>query len=448
MVKRPGKILAVLLLFTCLTAGADDKRLALVRKIQGTEQLPDTLSRQLQSLTLQVVAKQKDYDLLLSGTDTPNASLVDMVAVESEIGRDGNYYSIEARLLDIKSKKLITKASRGQVREEDLLRLFQGALESLFLPDPDKTPEKKEVEPTPKAENIPRQQQKNPPTLQTNQPNLPSLDFKQRVKDLKSGTDNAIAKLVEEKKQAEAAAKSQTKTNSSSIQPKATVAALKSEKIVEKKEPTLKSYERQHVLSVGYDSRQVDSDYYISTATKAQLLTMKASGHIPIRLFDGKLAGSYDLSYSRALSVPVELPTVYQAGLSATWLGRFVKTSAGVLRDSSFFVNLPTPGEGLLPSSISSTWMRIRSEVTFDYRGRWIVAASYGMPMMVETDYKPLAKAKEWKGTNLNVSITPPYSYKSWQTALTVDQMNLTTQGDRPFTLNESRVALSIRRSL
>jgi len=226
------------------------------------------------------------------------------------------------------------------------------------------------------------------------------------------------------------------------------VASLKSETVVEKKEPVLKNYERQHVLSVGYDSRQVDSDYYISTATKAQLLTMKAAGHIPFRLFDGRFAGSYDLGYSRALSAPVELPTVYQAGLSATWLGTFTKTSIGVLRDSSFFVNLPTPGEGLLPSSITSTWMRIRTEVTLDYRGRWIVAASYGMPLMVETDYEPLAKAKEWKGTNLNISITPPYSYKSWQTALTVDQMNLTTQGDRPFTLNESRVALSIRRSL
>lgn len=447
MVKRAGKILAVLIIFTCMAAGADDKRLALVRKIQGTEQLPETLSRQLQSLTLQVVAKQKDYELLLSGTDTPNASLVDMVAVESEIGRDGNYYSIEARLLDIRTKKLLTKASRGSVREEDLLRLFQGALESLFIPDPEKALKKKEIEPAQKTENLPRQKQKYPSTLQTNQPNLPALDFKQRVKDLKSGTDQAIAKVVEEKEQA-AAVKKETKNNPSTNQPPTTLAAMKSEAFVEKKEPISKVYPRQHVLMVGYDSRQVDSDYYISTATKAQLLTMKASGHLPLSMFDGKIAGSYDLAYSRGLSAPVELPTIYQAGLSATWLGTFLKTSVGVLKDSSFFVNLPSPGEGIFPSSISSTWMRIRSEITLDFRGRWIVAASYGMPLMVETDYKPLSKAKEWKGTNLNVSITPPYSYKSWETALTVDQMNLTTQGDRPFTLNESRVALSIRRSL
>lgn len=446
-----------LLIFICfsilsLTALSAERRFALVRRIQGIENLPDSLSRQLQTTTLQVVSKQKEYELLLSGTDTPNASIIDMVAVESEVARENNGYRIEVRLLDLRNKKLITRASRDNVREEDLIRMFQGAIESLFIPDPEKIkePEKKPAPPPKKTtENTPRSDLLPPVPTQLNQPDQPTLDFAKRVRDLKSGTDRAIVRSVQEKKAAEASTNEPKKPT-----PAVSGQTTSAPKIASEKEmkfgpdPAFKTYQNQHVLMAGYDSRQVESVSYIGTTTKAQLLTIKAYGHKPFNLLDGKIAGSYDIAYSRAISSPVDLPSIYQFGIYGTFLTNNWTTSLGLQRDSTFFVNIASPGAGITPQSLTSTFLKFKGEINFDLKGRWVIGGHYGQPMMVESNYAPLKKAKKWQGSHMGISVTPPLAIMGWESSLNIDQLNLTTQGERSFALNESRFALSIRRSL
>lgn len=435
-------------LLPLLVSAADEKRLALVRRIQGIEQLPASLSRQLQTLTLQVVTKQKDYELLLSGTDTPNASIVEMVAVESEVSRNGNTYRIEARLLDLKSKKLITKASRDDIREEDLIRLFQGALESLFVPDAEKEKEAKDKAPIPPKTVMEQPKIKSPPpppSMQISQPDPPTLDFKQRVRDLQTAADKAIVKSVEQKKAQEAAKKNSPAVN---MKPMARPAMTTEMEAPFKKEPPTKEFPQRMVLMAGYDIRDVKSEYYLITNTNAKLLTLKVSGDYPFSLLDGSIALGYDLAYSRAVSVPLEIPSPYQVGLYASWLGNFWSTSVGIKQDASFFTNLPGPGEGVQAQTITTNWLTIKSELLLDIWGAWRLNASYGVPMSVTTNYKPLSKADTWGGSNLYLAITPPFAYKGWETNVGFNQINLTSQGDRPFTLNESRIALSVRRSL
>jgi hypothetical protein len=443
-------LLKFILSFALLSAGveADDKRLALVRRIQGLEQLPDSLSRQLRTITLMVVTKQKDYEVLLSGTDAPNSSIVDMVAVESEIGRKGRLYHIETRLLDVKLNKLISRASRDDIREEDLVRLYQGALESLFLPElkkklPGSTNNKND--PNPSNEN-PTLKKKLPSTTQFNQPNHSALDFKQRLRELKSDAEEGIAKVAEQE-DAKKVEKKPKKESPPSIAAPIKAQLSFNDKPMKKEKPKL-ALPSKHTLQAGYDSRQVDSDYFTFTTAKVQLLTLKAGGHFPLSLFRGRVAGSYDLAYSKAISAPIELPILYQIGVYASWLNPDWNTSIGLNRESSFFSNLTSPGEGIQTQTVSTTWIKLKSQMLVEIRGVWELEASYGLPVMVETNYLPLKDADAWKGSNLHLAITPPHSYKKWKATLGFDKINLTTTGEQPFILNESRMALSVKRSL
>jgi len=444
-----SKTALILLTFLVLSnAFAEGKPFALIRKIQGKEELPSNLSRQLETLTLQVVAKQPDYELLLSGGDTPTGSVVDMVAIESEVGRTKDQYRIETRLLDLKSKKLIRKASRDNIREEDLVRLFQGALESLFIPD-EKSPKAQEQKPDMNAPpSIPPKQEKKPITTQMNAPDDKTLDFRQRVLALQAGVDKEIAKTVEEKEQAQASvSKEAPKENAPAI--KASLPATASVAELPFKKPEFgKLYEKRHTLFLGYDTRQNESSYFIATSTKVSLLTLKAQGHIPTSFLDGRTAYSYDVGFSKILSAPLPYSSPYQIGAYGTYLGTNYIGSLGLLRDSTFFANLPGNGQGVKEQSLVATWFKLKNEFLFDVKGPWKVAINYGMPFQVETTFSPLKSAKKWTGNSMQFVITPPLAIKNWESALTFEKLLLTSSGEQKFTLNETRFALLVRRSL
>lgn len=444
----PKILLILLTFFTLSDALAEGKAFALIRKIQGVEQLPPVLSRQLEKLTLQVIAKQADYQLLLSGEDTPTGSIVDMVAVESEVGRTtNNQFRIETRLLDLKSKKLIRKASQDNIREEDLVRLFQGALEALFITD-EKSPKAPEVRPNTVPPKTTPPKQASPITTQTNAPDAPTLNFRERVLALKAGVDEEIAKTLEEKEQSQSdAQKEAPKENTAAKQ----VSLSMGKSVMEdpfKKRDSGKKYEKQHTLFLGYDTRQNESSYFIATSTKVSLLTLRAQGHLPTSFLDGRTAYSYDVGFSRILSSPLPYSSPYQIGAYGTYLGTNYIGSFGLLRDTTFFANLPGPGLGLKEQNLVATWFRIKNEFLFDIKGPWKVGFNYGIPFQVESSYGPLKSMKKWSGNSMQFMITPPLAIKSWESALTFEKLLLTSSGERKFTLNETRFALLVRRSL
>jgi hypothetical protein len=441
-------LILLLLVSSSPHAFAQSKAFALIRKIQGVEELPSNVSRQLEKLTLQVVAKQPDYELLLSGNDTPTGSVVDMVAVESEVGRTKDQYRIETRLLDLKTKKLIRKASRDNIREEDLIRLFQGALESLFIAD-EKNPKAQEQKPETKVPPIvPPNQQPKTTTTQTNAPDNKSLDFRQRVLALQAGVDGEIAKTLEEKEQAQAGATKEAPKEQSPVMNVAATANASVAEVPFKKPVFGKNYEKKHTLFFGYDTRQNESAYRIATSTKASLLTLKAQGHFPTSFLDGKTAYSYDFAYSKIMSSPLPFAAPYQLGVYGTLLTDSYIGSFGLLRDSSFFANVSSPGAGLTAQNITATWFRLKNEFRFDVKGLWKIGINYGMPFQVETNYSPLKSAKKWSGNSMQFVITPPMAIKEWESALTFEKLVLSTQGDEQFTLNETRFGFYVRRSL
>lgn len=429
-------------------AFAASKKLALVRKIQGTEQLPPNLARQLQTTSLQVVSRQPDYEVLLSGADAPEDSVVSLFAIESEVGRSNNGYRIEARLIDVRTKKVMTKALREDVRLEDLSRLFRGALESLFIPDEKKSSNNQNPQdPVEKSENLSLLQKQKKLQNKNNQANSKEIDFKKRIQDLQMEADVAIVEKTQEKANGTSTAV-QNKPQENSPAKEGTAIISTAKNPAEDKPISRKNYPLRYEVGGGYDSRQVESTYLVGTLTKIQLLTVRGSGDYPISYFSGKMAVSGDLAFSRAFASPVALPTIYQIGLYGTFLQPRWKISLGFQRDASFFVNLPEPGAGLQSQSLVTTWIKIKSAFILKFNAPWRFDVSYGTAGMVETNYKPLSNAKNWQGTNVGIAVTPPYSYKNWKSNIAFERINMTSEGDRSFTLNDSRIALSVRRSL
>jgi hypothetical protein len=435
------------ILFHLLHAEAQDRRLAVIRKIQGSEVLPSNLSRQLEKSTLQIVVKQPELELLLTGGDTPSQSLVDAIAIEGEIGKNSQGYSIETRLVDLKTKKLISKASLDNIREEDLLRMYESALKSVFEPFEKAYLEKTNPVPPPPPAVIRPVQKKNPTSTQVNLPDSVTQDFRQRVRDLKMGVDDKIVKTISQKELEEANRKEQLKQGAQSEASKS-VNGYSEEKLNSQEGVRGISYPASHSFAFGYENRSVNSTSFIDTSASASLVTLTGTGHFPLAYFSGKVAASYDLGLSRVASAPVEIPILYKFGGYATYLRKNWFISAGLYRDKSFFVNLPSPGGGLVGQDIDSSWMRLKTEFILDFKGPWTMTGAYGVPYQVTTNYSALKNAESWSGSHIHVSLSPPLTYKNFDMAVAFEKINLNSQGERPFTFNESRIALSVRRSL
>jgi hypothetical protein len=420
---------------------------AMIRKIQGLDKLDPSTARELERLTIKSVVSRKDLELIIGNSDLPQGSEIEMVAIESDISRQGDRYSFENRLVDVRSKNLLMKSGFQDVRGEDLIRLFKAGLEALFLPNPnpilDEESLSKPLEQKPKIESKPMVQpkKKKATTTQISQPDNYSLDFKKRVMDLQSGVDKQIVKAVDNIKEA---SKKEGPGQNPTMQPSHGGEENKLVQDGPDGKKNSQSYPREHRLALGYETRDSSTVHNVDTSTKVSLITVRAGGHLPFGFWSGKLAYSYDLMLGRVMSFPYEVSSPYQLGLSATYMGEKSRFSAGLLQESLFFVNLPTPGEGLRGAQVVINWMRVRAET--EVFG-WKLTGLYGVPISTQTNYSALKDSGNWGGNLLHLDLSLPWLVKSWETNIMMERLSLTAQGETPFTHDESRLALSARRS-
>ena len=437
-------ILPLLLLATiCSTALADGNPYILLRPVQGLEQMPATITRQLQRISLQIIAKQPGYDLLLSGADLPESSLVPVFAVEGQVSKSNGRFSIETRLLDIKSKKIVTKAARDDIREEDLIRLYQAALESLFIPDNKVIPVKEETIP----EKI--EVKKNPITKKsifTSTPDYPSIDFRKRILALQKNTDLAITQFKED-----AQVQEEPNSNKPSTPARALASGQPSKleaEITPKPEGESRKYPSNHKLGFGYSMISINSEYYINTTTTIQAITLNAQGHFPFAFANGKMAFSYDGGYLKAVGSTVEAPPMYSLSPGISWLNPYVKIGAYLGYETSFFTNIDSPGKGLKVFSINPISAKAKAEFDFYAFTRWDTEISYSHVLSADSNYGPLASATAWSGSGIKLSVSPGYNFMNWHGALSFEQKTLISQGETTFSYNDTRVLFAIQRSL
>lgn len=438
----------LLLAFGQVLWAASDKNFALVRSIQGTEVLPSHLAKELHSVSLRVLGNQKGYHLLLAGDDPPLESNISIFSIESEIGKDGRNYFIEARLVDLKKKNVITKAIRKDIREEDLLRLFKAAIESLFIDDPllDKetppaSPEIKEKEKT-----VTERSPSLPNTLTMQGPNSSALDFRKRILEMKGEADLGV-KIAKEEVKKEKDRPSQ-KTSIKSSDSNFPQAALVSEKEKPNDVAEQKRFRAfPNYIHVGYEAKNIDTNYLLSTTTRVQLLNINFQGNHPFKT-ELPLALNYTISYSRPISAPITLPSLYSGEARGAWIGRGWNATFGLGYETSFFSNITSPGEGLLSYELNTAWANVGSEFRLNFKKPWLAGLDLGIPVYASTSHAILKKQTQWSGLRYQVSAVPPLAFKGWTSKIILEQKQLSSTGDLSFTQNEFRFGLFARRSL
>src|SRR5690606_18010556 len=143
------------------------------------------------------------------------------------------------------------------IRETDLLRLYEGALETLFIPFRKKPAEN---EPREKPESTAANRPPRRNTTFTRTPDRHSLDFKKRVRDLKFGVDKQIAEAKEENetKESEDEQKKRLPSPNSSL---ANTPSTVSEKDLDQEEfPAAKYYPMSYRFAAGLEMRSVYSE--------------------------------------------------------------------------------------------------------------------------------------------------------------------------------------------
>ncbi len=424
---------------------SNETKLAIIRKIQGGEKISPIIMKQLEKISLQVVARQPQLQLLLSPNDMPENTVLDIIAIESDITKGPTGYVIHTKLINVRTKKLINTAHLKNIRDDDILRLFESALQSLFEPWIKSLKKKESLEPIKSPSSTNSEKKKNKRRVTNQQQDAASIDFKQRVKDLKMGVDDKIDELHQEKK-----VETTNKINESSSDTNQISQLKESEQ-----HPNLKmkaaskeiEYESGHKLNMTYDYRTIESLSLISTTTTSTLLNLNASGTQPLGLFSGKIGASYEASFAKPLSVPAEISSPYKIGFFGTYLGMNRDVSIGYVRESLFFINLPAPGEGLESENVVVNWLELKWEQMIDYKGTWDLLFSYAPSISTQTTYSPLKDNQNLKGQKWKLAASPPFRYAKWGTEASYEKINLNSQGDFSFTLNETRFALSARRS-
>jgi hypothetical protein len=445
-----------LILFLCLFIPAGpahaEAAFALIRPIKGSELIPPHVLRQLQRTSLQVAAKQKGLQLLLSGEDPPTGSTIDVLSIESEItkGENGSF-NIVTRLVDLKAKKIVNTNKRENIPEEYLMRLYQGAIESLFIPvdekpGEDKIRDPKELlkPPTPTVKDSVL-----PTTTQTRKQNESEIDFKKRLKDLQGEVDAKMAMA----KAANLAAKANenkvaVKTNASNMGGIEKTGGVSTTE--EKFPPPAPNgrMSKRYSIDFGYEKRTLSSTDLVITQASAELLTLKGKMHSPFLFQSGWLAYTLEGAVGKPVSTPAEIPTPYELGAGLTLLGPSSFLSFGVVRDSAFFFNLPVPGGGLQTSQIDTNWLKASGDVTFNFKYPFGFFAAVGTPMGVKSNYGVLKEAGSWSGTFFQAAFRFTALVKNLDSSIMYERSTLSTEGVRPFTLNETRLSLLLRYSL
>lgn len=431
-------ILAILFILNIpLSFSQSDVQYALIRDVRGLEVVPDQMKDRLRKLSMQVVLKQPGFQVLLSAEEIPSSSTVEIFAIESDIVKENDRYQIESKLLDLKKKTLVRKATVKNIRESDLLRLFQASIEAIFKP-------KKEVE----TEKVPEEKKEvtkktTPPpatVITSAKPN--AIDFKERINSIKIDVDRQVVKAAEAKKE-EPKDELQKKNPNLNPQDRSSSNMVAAELPSPEKKPESYKGKSSYDLMFGWDKRVLLSDYFISTRTNTEMFTIKLSSHTTTRFFSERLAWSWDGAFTKLISGKIDPPNLYQAGLYLTWLDNWGYLSLGGMRDRSFYSNLSSPGQGLQLFTLDSDWILAKGQIRIPFLKDLKIHFAHGTLLQVTSG---MSQA-QWSGNLFRAGIIPPRLVSNWDLNIMIEKIELSNQGVVPFTSEDSRMALFIQRS-
>lgn len=446
--------------FACLLVSlaiADDKRFVMVRPTAGLDLLAPGLARHIERLALQVVAQRPQIELLLSGPLAPNASKVDIWVVESEVIRKNDVYEIETRLLDLRGKRLIKNVKRGNILEADLIRLFQAGIEALFIESekapPVQAPRTVEAPPDTPDEQTgkpPPQKKINPSPLSPPTPSV--VDFRERVRVLKTDVDTEISEVAEEKKEEKAKKKlsSPTRLGSSPAIPK--------EESQTPFEPKVKSkfkYDLKYDFGLSLEERSISSQGYAVVRGTTNVVTAKAQGFmvVPWKKWDAGLL--MEMAIGRISSSPLNISSPYKIALGPALHWKTGFAAVTFAREATHFFGISDFGSGESGGVVKANFLELSGRQCIAlWSDELCLEVLFGSLRSATSEFEVVSNTQAWSGSKLRLGLIMPFTLKSWNLAMSLERLQLESEpvvfefvGVKPFTIQESRIAFSLVRS-
>ncbi len=415
-----------------------EKKFIMIRQFKGQDQLSRSLSSSLNKTVVKYLASLPGYQLLLNNSSPPVETLLTIYAIEGIIEREGNTLSFTFDLLDLKKKVLFKTVKKSEIREEDFIRLVQGALEALFIALKNKNDE--EFEELSKKTTTKSGSDSNDTSVVTNSPNNTAIDFKQRIKGLQEGADTAITK----KQQSDSNTDDSLSQNNSASSSTGGSFLSSTEMDQDSKKDKIISrvIKRDFNVEVFYEKRNINTKSYIQTISDLNILHLQSTGtlwHNEVKDFFIKM--NVDLGKPLAAELPA--PNLFSYGLLSSYQIKSHFVGLGIKKEDLLFFNIPEPGGGLNSGTIQTTWAQALIEINPIIKDKkWNVKTQYLSSVASSTGWKPLSKAKSFQGNSLSLDIGLPYLIYGMTPRLLYQSTNLAGKGDTTLSVNDTRIAL------
>jgi hypothetical protein len=445
------RLFLILFSFICLDSlSAAEKQLVLVRPTLGTERVPPALGRQIEKLALQVVMGRPNVELLLMGSEAPSQTSVDILVVESEIYLEASGYRIEARLLDLKGKRLIRNVKKSGIQEIEVVRFFQAAIEAIFEDKEKKLPlnnSENQIDSSNKSSLSPvspKRKIESPSVI--NLPSSKTINFRELVKGLKVGVDEKIAQANNDKKKEES-------KNNNLIAKKDLSQTNSQQQIPEKKKNrvAVQSFE----LSLKLQQRSISTEGFTSVEGKTGILIASLNAFYGIPESWNNWGIFYGGYLGRVNSSPFEVGLPYKI-----YSGIGVKQKTDYLalvlaRESLHFFGLASFGGGNTAGLIDINSLGVSGNYCFNlWKSESCIKMDYFIVMAARTGYRVARSAAGWSGSGWLLEFISPIKVYGWNFSIITESLQLKSEpvdyqfvGVKPFLIEESRLALSFQRS-
>ncbi len=413
-----------------------EKKFILIRQFKGQEQLSRSLSGSLNKTVLKYLASLPGYELLLNNSSPPEQTLMNIYAVEGIVQRDGNFLRFTIDLLDIKKKILIKTIKKSEIREEDFIRLVQGALEALFITLKNENDSDKKI----KKVNLDYESDKNQTSVVTTPPNDTAIDFKQRIKGLQEGADTAIAKGQQEDSSSDDSQSQNNTANSS--ESGSFLSSTDVDQDIKRDKTIGRVIKRDFNLEVFYENRNINTKSYIQTISDLNIIHLQSTGtlwHNEVKNFFLKA----NLGLGKPLASELPAPNLFNFGVLSSYHARSLSLGVGIKKEDVLFFNISEPGGGLKSGTIQATWAQAFIEINPIIKNKnWNIKTQYLSSIASSSGWKPLMNAKSFQGNSISVNIGIPYLFYGLTPRILYQSTSLSGKGDTTLSVSDKRIAV------
>lgn len=415
--------------------GKEDIKFIMIRQFKGQDQLGRSLSSALNKTVMKYLASLKGYELLLNSSSPPEQTTMNIFAVEGLVARENNSLNFTLDLFDIKKKVIVRTVKKTEIREEDFIRLIQGALEALFIP-------LKEQESESKIQKKVTQDEKdiNEPPIITNMANSSAIDFKQRIKGLQEGADQAITKKQTSNSESDET-KSENKVSSNSSS-----GNLFSKSEIEfnqkSEKTTSRVIKRDFNLELYYEKRSIDTTSYIQTISQLNILHLQTNANVwhdeNKLLYLKFLVGA-----GKPLASELPAPNLFNLGIQTAVHFSGNSIALGIKREDLLFFNIDEPGAGLKSGTIQANWAQILFDYNLNFKNQnWNIKAQYLSSISSSSGWKTLSKSKSFQGNSIRLEIGSPFKFSGFSPKLLYQQTEMVGKASTSLSMKDTRIAL------